>query len=574
MSPWQIATVAVLVVTVLASWWRVWRQQAQAPRWRRGVLMLLQPLCALALYLLLYPPLRQAEGNTLVVLGAGAASVQAQPGEALVALPEAAASNDVTRVPDLATALRQRPGTARLRVVGQGLPARDREAVGTLPLAFQATATQPGLVGLSTPASLAPGNAFAVQGQVAGLPGARVELLDPAGRRVDAAPTNPQGRFVLNGQGGIAGDVLFAVRVLDAAGTERDRQAMPLQVRSPAPLRVWILAGAPQPEWKFLRRWAADAGLSLHTQIAAGGGLQLGDAPLPLDAATLDRFDLLWLDDRALAALSRAQREAVLAAARLGLGVLVRLGGPLDANGRAALVQWGLPMRGGDASTALAWPATSAAATAAAPGRRDFAPATALPVLASDAKSVAYAWWRSVGQGRIGVTSLVDSYRLPLAGESAAHARLWSTAVSALARAQREAQPGAALPALAWSGTRMTLCGLTADAVVRDPTGKTHALASDGATGERACAGYWPIQAGWHVLVAGERQQPFLVRDPATAQGWFQHEQAEATARLVRDDSPAPVTTIPGRPGSRWPAWWIFVCLIALCAWLERPRRV
>ncbi|MFP3787293.1 hypothetical protein, partial [Burkholderia sp. SIMBA_024] len=67
----------------------------------------------------------------------------------------------------------------------------------------------------------------------------------------------------------------------------------------------------------------------------------------------MDRFDPLWLDDRALGGLSRAQRQAIVDATRRGLGVLVRLGGPLDAAGRQALAQLGLPMRGGDASVPL-----------------------------------------------------------------------------------------------------------------------------------------------------------------------------------------------------------------------------
>lgn len=572
MSAWQIATATLLALTMLVSSWRVWRQRAMAPRWRRPVLLLLQPLCALALYLTLYPPPQYREAGTLVVLTAGAQAGQARPGETIVALPEAKAPASVDTVPDLATALRQHPDTARLQVIGMGLPARDRDAVGPLPLAFTAPAALPGLAHLSTPAPIAPGNTFAVQGQVTGLPGARVELLDPAGRHVDTAAIDAQGRFAMTGQAGVAGAVLFAVRVLDASGVERDRQPLPLQVNSPTPLRVWILAGAPQPEWKFLRRWAADAGLSLHTQIAVGSGLQLGDAPLPLDAATLDRFDLLWLDERALAALSRPQRDAILAATRRGLGVLVRLGGPLDAGGRQALAQFGLPLRGGEASAPLAWRAD--AAEAAQPNRRDFAPAAPLPVLASDAKSVAYAWWRPVGQGRIGVTALTDSYRLPLAGEAAAHARLWSAAVSTLARATQAQTDAVSTPAPAWAGERMAMCNGSAALQVRDPAGQVHVLQRDAATGGAACAGYWPVQAGWHVLAAGDRQQAFHVRDPDQARAWFQHDTTAATLKLVHaDEGPARAEAI-GRPGSRWPFWWAFVLLAGLCAWLERRRGV
>ena len=568
MSHWQIATVVVLALIAVAAPLRLLRQAAGARGWRRVVLLALQPLCALLLYFVLYPPARPVEGGTLVVLTGGAAAT-ATAGVATVALPEAGAAAQATPVPDLATALRQRPGTARLRVIGQGLPARDRDAVAGLPLQFEPAPQAPGLIRLSTPAPVAPGNDFAVQGQVVGMPGARVELLDPAGRRMDAGSVDAQGRFTLQGQARLAGQVLFAVRVLDATGAERERQPLPLQVVEAPALRVWILAGAPQPEWKYLRRWAADAGMSLHTQIAVGDGLQLGDAPLPVDAATLDRFDLLWLDQRALAGLSRAQRDAMLAAVRRGLGVLVRLDGPSDAGLRQALVQFGIPLRGGDGTS----PVALSGETGVGLTRRDYVPTTPLAALANDAQGRPYAWWRAAGEGRIGVTTLTDSYRLPLGGDAAGHGRRWSDALATVARPRRGNEEDIDLPALAWSGERMAVCGVGERTEVLDPTGHAHGLERDAATGARACAAYWPQQAGWHVLAQGQQRQAFYVRDPAQARAWFQHDLAAATARQVRAAPAGPIAQAPALPGSRWPAWWAFVLLVAASWWLERPRR-
>jgi hypothetical protein len=565
MTTWQIATAGVIALTVLVGLWRVGRQPRGA---RRTALFALQPLCALALYFALYPLPRTSEGGTLVVLTHGAA-VQGEGGE-IVALPEAGTPPGALLVPDLATALRQRPGVARLQVLGEGLPARDRAAVGALPLQFQPPAATPGLAGLSTPPPVAPGNAFEVEGQAVGWPRGRAELLDPAGDRVDAAPLDAQGRFHLQGQARLAGQILFAVRVLDADGRERDRQPLPVHVVDAPPLRVWILAGAPQPEWKYLRRWAADAGVTLHTQIAVGGGLQLGDAPKPLDAATLSGFDLLWLDERAWSGLSTSQRAAVRDATRQGLGVLVRLAGPLDGNARQALAAFGMPMHGGNATAPLAWPVAEGE-PAVTLGRRDFAPDTALPVLARDAGGTPYAWWRGVGQGRIGVTTLTDSWQLPLAGQAAAHGRLWSSALATLARA-RTHEASFDIPAPAWAGERMVICGLAANEQVRGPDGGMHQLVRDPAGG--ACAAYWPQQAGWHTLGTGEAATPLYVRDPAQAKAAFAREQAVQTARLVAPmDRDGGIAGVTSRPGSRWPAWWAFVLLAAACWWLERARR-
>ncbi|GAE52837.1 hypothetical protein XPU_4369, partial [Xanthomonas arboricola pv. pruni str. MAFF 311562] len=105
---------------------------------------------------------------------------------------------------------------------------------------------------------------------------------------------------------------------------------MPVLIAAVPSARVLLLAGAPQPELKYLRRWANDAGMQVRSQIAVGPGVQLGEGAA-LDAASLDVLDLLVIDQRRLVALGNAQRQGVRAAIGRGLGVLVRTDGPLDA---------------------------------------------------------------------------------------------------------------------------------------------------------------------------------------------------------------------------------------------------
>ena len=121
------------------------------------------------------------------------------------------------------------------------------------------------------------------------------------------------------------GVVAYRLRLRDVRQQLMEDVALPLQVEAdPAP-RVLVLAGAPNPELKYLRRWASDASLSMHTQIAAGGGMQLGDAPISMTAANLSRFDVAVLDERAWSAMGEAQRAALLEAVRGGLGLLLRV---------------------------------------------------------------------------------------------------------------------------------------------------------------------------------------------------------------------------------------------------------
>ena len=89
---------------------------------------------------------------------------------------------------------------------------------------------------------------------------------------------------------------MFQLRLLDADGHVVDNVPVPQQTLPAAPLRLQVRASAPGPELKYLRRWAADAGIRVQVQADTGAGLSGGDGALPLDAASLARSDLLLLD--------------------------------------------------------------------------------------------------------------------------------------------------------------------------------------------------------------------------------------------------------------------------------------
>ncbi|MCM5610052.1 carboxypeptidase regulatory-like domain-containing protein, partial [Xanthomonas hortorum pv. pelargonii] len=446
--PWLVGSALFLVVVV--GWFRLSRAHARQPHSRARLWLLLaaQPLLAGLLYPVLLPPPRAGSTSELHVATAGTTAAQVGPNAAQwVALPEAPALAGVARVPDLATALRRAPGTAVV-VHGTGLPARDRDALG-VPLRLALNPAPQGLVAVSTPPPVAPGETFAISARVQGLPAARVELLDPAGQVVDTAVANVTGQVHLRGLARAPGQVVFALRLRDAAGAERSRVQVPVLITVVPPARVLLLAGAPQPELKYLRRWASDAGLDVRSQIAVGPGVQLGESAA-LDATSLDTLDLLVIDQRRLVTLGSTQRQSVRAAIDRGLGVLVRTDGPLDAGTRAALNALGFATTGGTTSTAIAAPRSLSSAApsidpAAAPAdtpalpplqRRDLQPQDAEAVIAARADDgSALGWWHAQGRGRIGIALIEDSFALVLAGRSDLHAALWAQLFGAVGRA-------------------------------------------------------------------------------------------------------------------------------------------
>ncbi|KQT31929.1 hypothetical protein ASG29_08610, partial [Sphingomonas sp. Leaf412] len=470
-------------------------------------------------------------------------------GAADVALPEAADTAAATRAPDLATALRRFPGISRIRVLGEGLEPRDREAARGVTVAFDAPVPRRGIVALAPPPRVAPGAGFRVGGQVAAMPGARIDLLDPAGRVVDGVAARSDGTFVLSGAARVPGVALFRVRVREGETVE-----VPVVTAAARPVRVLYLAGAPGPEAKYWRRWAADAGLAATVSMPAGGGIELGDAAPAITAATLARYDVVVIDDRRWAALGGGARAALAAAVRGGMGLLLRATGPVPAGWAtigapvgAARGQKPVRMGGGDMPVST---------------RIDVLAPDAIP-LARDAAGVPFAAWRGVGRGRIGVWTLADSFALVTSGHGALFGELWSGAISTLARADAAVAPTVSDRPV--PGERAVICGA---ATVTAPDGRVTALspAQDG------CAAYWPALPGWHRAGRGAAMLPFHVARVDAIAGLRAEERASAT-RAIASSPPsavAPPSPQPTRPGRSWP--WLLAFLAAAGAswWFER----
>ncbi|WP_454827982.1 carboxypeptidase regulatory-like domain-containing protein [Pseudoxanthomonas wuyuanensis] len=605
----QLLVAVLLGLAVLIAWWRLlqWQRRAlpgQRTRGgRRALLWLGQPLLAALLYLALLPPRVETEAGTLVVLTARATAAQLgeqRGSDALVALPEAPRLAAAEPVPDLATALRRHPDSRRLRIVGAGLPPRDRDAARGSGIDYLPAPLLRGIVELQAPRRVAAGDAFRIHGRVHSVAGGSVELIDPGAQRVDRLALPEDGRFVLSGASRVAGLATFRLRLRDAKQQLLEEIPLPLQTIGGAPVRVLLLAGAPGPELKYLRRWASDAGLQLHTQISVGGGLQLGDAPLALNAANLRGFDLLVMDERAWNGLGTGAHDAVAEALREGLGVLLRATGPLAERDRRQLRALGLDLDSGRESASVRLPQSpgdeAALRARLGPGSReaplaDKQPPPKLPELSRrvlriggddvvpllrDGEGKLLAGWRAEGRGRIAVWTLTDSFKLVLSGRDDRHAELWSQAFATLAR-------GAALtvPAVddnARQGQRVAICGLNAegDADVIAPDGSQVPLRIDAATGQRACAAFWPQHSGWHRLQQGEEQpSPFFVHASDTAPALQAADLREAMLRLT-GERPAASTAVPSdRPGHRGSPWpWFLAWLLAAAAlwWFERSR--
>lgn len=562
----DLVPLAILVAATLFGLWRTWRAKSDG----RIVRSVLHVLVAVLFALTLWPPARTSGGETLRVFTPGSTDAQVAAPFAdgtTVALPGVDAPVGVERVPDLGTALRRHPRVDRIDVVGGGLPARDRDVARALALQFDAAPAPVGVTEVVWPERIDGGTIWRLQGRVAGVePGTRIDLHDRSDARIGRATPDADGAFAIDVRAKAAGAADYTLRVIDAA--ERVVESMPVGVVVSAGERprVLVVAGALDAESKFLRRWAADAGIDLRARLALSRGVSLRDGEVSLDAAGLAETDLVVVDERSWAALARADRERLLGAVDDGLGLLLRITGPVPV---AVAREWetlGWRLRGADRPQRVAL-AARAGSDAAAPSvdvRPVDVTGDAAVALVRAADGASLAAWRAHGRGRTGVWWLGDTFPLVLGGDAARFGMLWREAVVTLGRARGDA--AAVLPRDARVDVRSTLCGLGEDAVVETPDRTRVALAIDPAT--PGCAAFWPRAGGWHMLIDGDARTPLRVFGADEAITLERAATTAATHALVKAAS-AEVSTHTV-PGPRWP-W--FLGWIAACAvlwWLER----
>lgn len=539
--------------------------------WRTPLLLLLSAASAALFYLVLFPPARSVPVGRLSVLTAQAEGLAHDAG-ARVALPEAIAAAGAVRAPDLATALRQHPGTRALHILGDGLNARDLPAATGLAIDIGPAPAPGGLVEYWQDTDITPGMPWRLRGRINALPNAEARLLDPAGRPVAQARIGADGGFTLGDMARGAGLSEYTLQVRDADGKPVESLTVPIAVESPAPLRILGMSGAPNAELKMLRRWAVDIGADLDSRILLAPGMALRSADFALTPARLREADLLVVDERAWQGLSVAERRHVQAAVRGGLGLLLRITGPLAADTRADFAGFGFRIRETGADTEVRLPEPGRKPQWPALNRRPVqVEAPAAQVLLDDSNGRALALRRDIGQGRVGVLWLVDSYRLPLAGFAPAHARIWRALVSDLARARIDVGPDR--PAeLLHPGWRSVFCRVGARAHVDAPDGTRTALVSMPLPGRGRCAGFWPVQSGWHRLQTDNGQQAFYVHPDGQGRNLRRQAVQLATRQLAASSAPAAGQGLVDVPGSPWPWFASWLMAASLLWWLERSR--
>jgi len=540
--------------------------------WRVSAILILQIVSAFCLYFTLFPLPTFTSAERLVILTANADTTNAKISGRVMALPEARPSANSEPVPDLATTLRRYPGVDHLQIIGDGLSLRDRDAAHGLTIEFDPSPLPRGLVELSLPEKISGGARWSFQGRINQIDKARVELLDPGNAIVASTQIDADGNFILADTARSAGLAMYQLRILDDRKKILDTIKLPLNIVQEKPLRVLSMSGGPNPELKYLRRWALDTGVELQSQVNLSVGVQMNNAAISLTANSLKDTDLLILDERAWATMNRGSKQSVIDALSNGMGVLLRITGPVSANDRGELKALGFTVNDANIVQGIHLDSDGDKKSRPTLTRRPLQVTSrdGVTLLRDDANNP-LAIWRAEGRGRIGLIWLTDTYKLVLNGDSSGHGQIWHDAISTLARTRNE-KAVYLRDRNAGINERMVLCNLATKTYVQEPKAGISYLAIDTATGSKKCAAFWPRYYGWHVLVSDTQELPFYVRDADETPGIKANAKREATLLLAAKHSTGKNTSRIPVPGSPWPwffGWLLFTAFLWL---LERSK--
>jgi hypothetical protein len=556
----QMITVALLLGALVLGTWRILRGQGR----RRGLRIVGQILMAALLYVLLYPPTREQPRVRATILTPGVSAQQLQDldqSKPTLALPGVVAADAwFEDVPDLASGLRLHPEIGDLRVLGDGLPPRDQDSSAARGLSFEAGTDPVGLVDVQFPRNVSAGALWTLRGRVAGVNGGELRLLDRSGALLARSAPDDGGSFQLQLRAKVAGEALYRLQVFGSDKQMLEQMPIALVVEAGDSLRTLILAGAPDAELKYLRRWIVDSGNTEASRISLSRGIEQRQNPLAISAASLAEIDLLISDERAWALLSGAEKALIRSAVDKGMGLFLRLTGPVTKQVASDWNAFGFRTESADIPRTVTFAGGGEFPLTRVPLRISAEDSVALAV-ATDGSLLAA--WRAEGQGRVALWLPLDTYRLQLQGDSARFGSIWSEVFRTVARARGMAS--ASMPVRARVGQRSVLCGLAPGAAIEDGDGQRHDLLVDPRNGN--CAAWWPARPGWQTLTNGPARSAFHVLATDEAMTLARIETRQATERLVRQSSTAS-SYREGLP--RWPLFLIWLLTSALFWWLER----
>jgi len=501
----------------------------------------------------------------------------------------AIAATDTPTVQNPAAIWQLSPGLQNLHVLGRGLPVVDVAALSGIQLLGHTDARPLGFQQAAWSAETKLGQSWVVEGQfeAAGTDPVWVTLRAAGiGRDSVQLPTG-RGPFRLRFAPKAEGRAVYTLEAR-RQGQRIAQEPVPVQVFPTRPLRILLLAAAPSFELRFLKNELAaqQHAVALRTGLSRGltqtEFLNLPNPPAlgRLTPALLARFDVILTDASTLADLSGAEAQALQQTIQNGTGGLLLLAdGPSLPRQLPGATGFRLLPRSAAVATVaqpIQWPEAPTQATALLPATLELRPDMQPLVLGPQRLPVAAA--RRLGQGRVVVTTITESFPWLLQNQPLVYGAYWSRLLTAATPPRTAAIT--IQPLSRWPRPNIPILlrtdGATSQQLnVQAPNAAPVriALRQDANVPEWATGTYWPAAAGWHEAHLGTTSQWMYVYAPTDWQSPIHQEQQLAAKQAVSDGRTLARASSASAQvqHATWPRWWGYALFLlgAGLLWLE-----
>ncbi len=534
-----------LIICGLLLAYLLW-QEYRRPNTKRRLLRMLASVLALASLALLFVPLllgkKQLGRNEAVWLTPGYSkdSLARFRGLPLFTTdPLIAQKSGATLIASAGDIALQKGGIRQVNILGHGPAPGELEAAGTLKLAFHPDTPKEGFAAANWPKRMVSGQAFTVQGQYLN-PGSKpVKLvLKGLGTSLDSVSLNKgTTNFSLTSVPRQSGRSLFSLLAIRGRDT-LSKDDLPVLIQPEQKPAILVLSSSPDFENRFLKEWLGQQAYPVAVRSRSSKERSaveyFNQERINLDVLTeqvLAKFDLLILDQDELKLLRPAELNALQRQVRSGLGLLLRA----DSSYRGSLVNFGTQKFNGkslniNVNTAKALSALSAdnpSVLSAMPGSQPVAYANTQYLVAAV---------QLRGAGRLGITTLKDSFQWLLSGQKPDYAAFWSALISRTARAAESGPRWEVSPALPVPGERLSIAlysgSITPQPITVNNTGLSPEQGQLNPTSWKGF--YWASSPGWQELSSGTEQSEFYVFYPSQWQSLRALQRIESTRRSVQ----------------------------------------
>lgn len=548
-------TYTVLLVCLVLSIFSIWREVQRENKHSLAlrivaVLLAIGALACIALPITYQHEISLDDKNRVVLLTDGYSADSVNDVNARVYIiskkikkdyPKATLLSSVSALRDL------NPAVSSVQLWGYGLSAGDLEQLNNLPLKFHPSKAPAGISAVNWNTQVKAGEKLSVQGTLANTSGKAIKItLKGLGTTVDSTfiAANTTATFDLNTTPKHTGRAVYRLISTSDADTLAN-ESVPFEVTTIKPLKILMLAAAPNFEDKFLKNWLSTNGygVAVRSMISKDKFSQefvnVEQQSLQhLTTGLLDKFDIVLSDLDVLKNLNGAESAALKQEVQQkGVGVIVRADStthsnfwlqqnfPVNKVSTAGQVISSLKLQGKDGLTSktLLDPVYIVAQNFTQP-------------LVSDQQNHIMASSGLVGSGREIFTTLTSTHSWMLGGDELDYTALWSLLISKAAKHVPAAEEWSAISSVPYVTGHFKLQLETGAANPEVKINQTNIAAERQANLPFAWqADYWPAHAGWQQVQQGA----------AVPKWWFaypQHEWAALKYRAMLKESNAYAT--------------------------------